>query len=95
MGIVAVAARLGGAISPFFARLGDIHANSHFLLFAIMILTGGWLNSKLPETRGLSLPETIGDMIERTRGNSDSKQKERNHDGSYSRIYDKEQGIIL
>lgn len=95
MGIVSVAARLGGAISPFFARLGDIHPNSHFLLFAVMILTGGWLNSRLPETRGLGLPETVGDMIERTRGSSECKQKESNLEGAYSRIYDKEQGIIM
>jgi len=93
MGIVSVSARLGGAISPFFAKLGDVHPNSHFFLFAVMISTGAWLNLRLPETKGQSLPETVGDMIERTRKGTGGHQKE-NSKECYSRLYDKEHEVI-
>lgn len=63
MGVVSVAARVGGILSPIILMLGDILPNLHFTILGIMTLLAGFLNLKLPETLGQPMPETIADVI--------------------------------
>ena len=65
MGLVSSAARLGGMLSPHLAKLGNVYANLHFILFGLMGLTAGLLSLKLPETKGLPLSETVQDLRQR------------------------------
>jgi len=63
MGLVSFAARVGGILSPYLAKLGSFGVpNLHFILFGTISLTSGYLNSRLPETAGRPLPETIEDL---------------------------------
>ena len=63
MGLVSFAARVGGILSPYLAKLGGLLPNLHFVLFGTISLTSGYLNLRLPETQGRPLPETIADLI--------------------------------
>jgi len=63
MGLVSVAARVGGIMAPFIVLLGDHHPNLQFTVFGILSLSSGLINLKLPETMGKRLPDSVKDMI--------------------------------
>jgi len=63
MGLVSVAARVGGIMAPFIVLLGDYHPNLQFTVFGILSLSSGLINLKLPETMGKRLPDSVKDMI--------------------------------
>ena len=65
MGVLSVASRFGGILTPFLCKLGDVSANLHFLVFGALMLSSGFLDLFLPETRGLPMPETIDDLLKR------------------------------
>lgn len=63
MGIMSVAARIGGILAPFIVLLGDTHPNLQFTVFGLLSVLAGAGNLKLPETLGRPLPEKIQDML--------------------------------
>jgi len=78
MGIVSVAARVGGILAPFIVLLGDYVDNLQFTVFGLLGVTAGLANLKLPETLGKPLPEDIQDMVKASvrRGRSPKKDEE-------------------
>jgi len=62
MGIMSVAARVGGILAPFIVLLGSVSTNLQFTVFGLLSLTAGLLNLRLPETLGSPLPDTMQDM---------------------------------
>ena len=65
--MVSFAARIGGTLSPYLAKLGSVVPNLHFLIFGLMAFSAGILNAKLPETAGIPLPDTIQDLVKMKR----------------------------
>ena len=65
MGIVGMSARLGGILASHVVKLGVIQKNLHFLVLGIVCTASGILTLKLPETKDLSLPESIEDLLSR------------------------------
>lgn len=65
MGLVAVAARIGGILAPFIVRLKDVIPNLHFIIFGLMGLSSGLCTLLLPDTKDLPLPGTIQDLKSR------------------------------
>ena len=65
MGIVSVAARVGGILAPYLAKLGGVLPNLHFILFGLMALSAGLCTLRLPETKDLPLAETIKELKSR------------------------------
>ena len=63
MGIVSVAARVGGIASPFILMLGDVYPSLQFTILGAVTFLSGVLNLKLPETLGKSMPETVSDIL--------------------------------
>ncbi|XP_068240906.1 solute carrier family 22 member 15-like isoform X2 [Palaemon carinicauda] len=63
MGIVSVAARIGGIVSPFILMLGDVFPNLQFTALGAMTFVSGLLNLKLPETMGQPMPESVADIL--------------------------------
>ena len=63
MGIVSVAARVGGIVCPFILMLGDVKVNLQFAVLGLIAFTAGVFNMLLPETLGRSAPQTIADML--------------------------------
>lgn len=63
MGIVSVAARIGGIVAPFILMLGDVIPNLQFTAFGLMTFAAGVLNLKLPETMGQPMTECIADIL--------------------------------
>lgn len=63
MGLVSFATRIGGITAPFLAKLGQLWPNMHFVIFGGMTLLSGFLNLRLPETKDVSLPEDIENLI--------------------------------
>jgi len=63
MGLVSVAARVGGIMAPFIVLLGDYHPNLQFTVFGILSLSSGIINLQLPETMGKRLPDSVKEMI--------------------------------
>ncbi|XP_076034582.1 solute carrier family 22 member 15-like [Oratosquilla oratoria] len=63
MGIVSVAARIGGILAPFIIMMGEVWPNLHFTFIGLLVFLSGILNLKLPETLGKPLPETIADIL--------------------------------
>ncbi|XP_071525816.1 solute carrier family 22 member 15-like isoform X2 [Panulirus ornatus] len=63
MGIVSVAARLGGMVAPFILIMGEVLPNLQFTALGIMTFIAGMLNMKLPETLGQPMPESITDVL--------------------------------
>ena len=63
MGLVSVAARLGGIMAPFIVLLGEYHPNLQFTVFGLLSLSAGLINLKLPETRGKKLPDSVREMV--------------------------------
>ena len=80
MGLVSVAARVGGIMAPFIVSLGSLSPNLQFSVFGLMSLTSGLLNLKLPETKGAQLPETVEDLRARLQGRRVTETKHNNLD---------------
>ncbi|CAL4079383.1 unnamed protein product [Meganyctiphanes norvegica] len=84
MGIVSVAARVGGIMAPFIIMLGDYIPNLQFSFLGLMTVSAGLLNMKLPETMGRPMPETIDDILAlRT---TEGPGVHTSTDGKYSRL---------
>ncbi|KAF2366510.1 Major facilitator sugar transporter-like [Trinorchestia longiramus] len=64
VGIVSVAARVGGILSPFMLMLGDLLPNLQYIVLGLLSLTAGLLNTQLPETLGRIMPETVEDVLD-------------------------------
>ena len=62
MGLVSVAARVGGIMAPFIVSLGEFIPQLQFTVLGLMSLLAGLLNLRLPETAGRQLPDTITDL---------------------------------
>ncbi|KAH6929664.1 hypothetical protein HPB50_003805 [Hyalomma asiaticum] len=62
MGIVSVAARVGGILSPFVSLLDNFIPGLQFTILGIMMLVSGLSALALPETGGHHLPETIEEI---------------------------------
>ncbi len=65
MGLVSVAARVGGILAPYIAKMGGILPNLHFLLLGILCLTSGISVAFLIDTKDKPLPESIDDLLSR------------------------------
>jgi hypothetical protein len=65
MGLVSVAARIGGIMAPYVSRLGNVFPNLHFILFGLLALTSGLCTIMLPDTKDQPLPETLNDLMSR------------------------------
>ena len=63
MGLVSVAARVGGIMAPFIVSLGEFIPHLQFTVLGLMALTAGLMNLRLPETAGKELPEDINDLV--------------------------------
>lgn len=63
MGLVSVAARIGGMLAPFILMLGDVLPNLQFSALGLLTLLAGLLNLKLPETQGKPMPESVADIL--------------------------------
>lgn len=85
MGIVSVAARIGGIMAPFIIMLGDYIPNLHFSFLGLMAFSAGLLNMKLPETLGKPMPETIDDILA-LRTTEGAFELSPGGGGSYSRL---------
>ena len=55
----------GGILASHVVKLGVIQKNLHFLVLGIVCTASGILTLKLPETKDLSLPESIEDLLSR------------------------------
>ncbi|KAH8022897.1 hypothetical protein HPB51_006255 [Rhipicephalus microplus] len=62
MGIVSVAARVGGIISPFVSLLDNLIPGLQFTVLGVIMLVSGLSALALPETGGQHLPETIEEI---------------------------------
>ena len=60
-----MSARLGGILASHVVKFGVIQKNLHFLALGIVCTTSGILTLQLPETKDLSLPESIDDLLSR------------------------------
>ena len=74
MGLVSVAARVGGIMAPFIVSLGEFIPHLQFTVLGLMSLLGGLLNLRLPETAGRQLPDTITDLSDMLRANSNNNR---------------------
>ena len=63
MGLVSVAARLGGILAPFIVALGDSVPDRQFIVFGVLSLAASLCNLMLPETLGAALPETVAEIL--------------------------------
>ncbi|KAK7078545.1 hypothetical protein SK128_015727 [Halocaridina rubra] len=91
MGIVSVAARIGGIISPFILMLGDVLPNLQFTALGLMTFLSGLLNLKLPETMGLPMPESIADILAMKNASS----KDSSDDFQYRELQMDEEEVVL
>ena len=66
--------------APFIVSLGNISPNLQFTVFGLMSLTAGILNLKLPETKGVQLPETVTELMMRLQGRRITETKHNNLD---------------
>uniref|UniRef100_A0A3B4AKM6 Major facilitator superfamily (MFS) profile domain-containing protein n=1 Tax=Periophthalmus magnuspinnatus TaxID=409849 RepID=A0A3B4AKM6_9GOBI len=57
-----MAARLGSIIAPYFIYLGRFWVSLPYVLMGALTVLTGALSLLLPESRGLPLPETVGQM---------------------------------
>jgi len=93
MGLVSFAARIGGILSPYLAKLGSLWPNLHFVLFGLMALTSGLMNARLPETQGKPLPETIDDLVKMSSRNSGRYVVSLSTPSKYSKLPTEEEQI--
>ncbi|CAM1299026.1 slc22a6 (predicted) [Pycnogonum litorale] len=63
MGVLAVAARVGGIICPFIILLGQYVSDLHFTILGVFAFTAGIFNLWLPETNKKQLPDTIDNLL--------------------------------
>ena len=77
MGLVSVAARVGGIMAPFIVSLGDSVPYLQFTVLGLLSLTAGLMNLRLPETAGRELPEDINDLVKMISSNRVSPRKSR------------------
>ncbi|XP_042237331.1 solute carrier family 22 member 15-like isoform X2 [Homarus americanus] len=63
VGILSVAARVGGMLAPLILMLGEVTPNLQFTVLGLMTFAAGMLNLKLPETLGQPLPECVADIL--------------------------------
>lgn len=62
MGVVSVAARVGGILSPFVSMMDQVAPALQFSVLGTLMVVSGLSALLLPETKGKSLPETIQDV---------------------------------
>ena len=74
MGLVSVAARVGGIMAPFIVSLGEVLPHLQFTVLGLMSLLAGLLNLRLPETAGRQLPDTITDLSDMLRANNSNNR---------------------
>ncbi|CAG5119143.1 unnamed protein product [Candidula unifasciata] len=72
-GVCSSVARLGGMISPYSQSLAEIVVWGPGIIFSAMCFLSAILFSKLPETRGQPMPNTIRDMKQRVARNYGNK----------------------
>ena len=70
MGLMSVAARVGGIMAPFIVSLGEFIPHLQFTVLGLMSLLAGLLNLRLPETAGSQLPDTISDLSDLLKANN-------------------------
>nr|CAH7747020.1 unnamed protein product [Callosobruchus chinensis] len=63
VGTASTIARFGALLAPFVPMLGLYYAPLPMLLFGIVALIAGLLALKLPETRGIPLPESVDEAL--------------------------------
>ena len=63
MGLVSVAAKVGGIVAPFIVLLGDYYPNTQFTILGILTLSSGLSNLRLPETMGRKLPDSVREIV--------------------------------
>ncbi|BFY98041.1 hypothetical protein BsWGS_01081 [Bradybaena similaris] len=73
LGVCSSVARLGGMISPYSQALADVVLWGPGSIFSAMCFLSAILFSKLPETRGQPMPNTIADMKKRVAGHCGNK----------------------
>jgi len=76
MGLVSVAARVGGIMAPFIVLLGDYHPNLQFTVFGILSLSSGLINLRLPETKGEKLPDSVKEMVMKLESKKGKKRRD-------------------
>jgi len=67
MGLVSGLARAGAILSPFIVMAGETMPGVQFVIFGILGISGGVLSLWLPETKNKPLPETMADMLTKTK----------------------------
>uniref|UniRef100_A0A3B4AJZ2 Major facilitator superfamily (MFS) profile domain-containing protein n=1 Tax=Periophthalmus magnuspinnatus TaxID=409849 RepID=A0A3B4AJZ2_9GOBI len=70
-----MAARLGSIIAPYFIYLGRFWVSLPYVLMGALTVLTGALSLLLPESRGLPLPETVGQMQSEVRVQPQPKVK--------------------
>jgi len=59
-------ARCGSVMPPVISMLDNWYQDSHFAAFGVLALISGVIISRLPETSGQVIPETIEDLNQQT-----------------------------
>merc|ERR1711872_566708 len=67
MGLVSGFARVGSILSPFIVMAGETMPGVQFIIFGILGISGGVLSLWLPETKNKPLPETMAEMLTKTK----------------------------
>ncbi|XP_071855620.1 organic cation transporter protein-like isoform X2 [Apostichopus japonicus] len=62
-GICSVAARVGGMVAPLILVLGQYWVSLPLVCFGVSAILAAFLMFMLPETKGRSMPDTIGDSV--------------------------------
>ncbi|CAG5119142.1 unnamed protein product [Candidula unifasciata] len=69
LGVCAGVSRLGSMLSPYSQTLAEVALWGPGLIFSVMCFLSAILFTKLPETRGQPMPNTISDMKQRVASN--------------------------
>jgi len=62
MGVCSMAARVGGILAPVLGSMDAWYPASQYAIFGILAFTAGLAATRLPETAGQVMPETIEDL---------------------------------
>merc|ERR1711892_215629 len=65
MGLVSGMGRVGAILSPYIVMAAEARPGLHFLVFGLLVISGGVASLWLPETKNMPLPDTVGDMVDR------------------------------